>query len=782
MENIYTNRIPAIAVRGVIPLPGNEFRIEVGREVSLRALDDSEKNHDNQIVLLIQKDPQCINVTKDDLYEYGVLAQISLKLKLPNNNYKVKFKIKERIRVLNYIQTEPFFSIDYETASSVSSSPEEEAALVRTVINEITKNPQALNGADEILRSMQSGLTCADISDLVAFNLRTDQNKYRYLSELDVKKRLHYILDDITREKTITDLENKINQEVKKSIDESQKEYYLREKMKAIQTELGDKARQEEEIEELRKKILEAKMPKKIEDKALNELRRYQNASYQMAEAGIIKNYLDFLIKLPWYKESQDNNDLTKVKEALDKNHYGLEKVKDRILEYLSVKIMTGKNPQTILCLFGPPGVGKTSLAKSIADALGRKFVKQSLGGISDESEVRGHRRTYIGALPGRILKGMKDAGTVNPVFLLDEIDKMSSSYRGDPASAMLEVLDPEQNANFSDNYLEEDYDLSKVLFITTANSLDTIPGPLRDRMEIVELSSYTEYEKFNIAYEHLIPKELVRHGVKENQFKIEPDAMYSVIQHYTREAGVRELDRLIATLIRKSIKELLVDKKDCVTITCDNLQNYLGKIKFFNNENRNINQVGVVTGLAYTQFGGDTLDIEVTHYKGKGGLVLTGKLGDVMKESAMAALSYVRSHADDFGINSEVFQTDDIHVHVPEGAVPKDGPSAGVTLTTAIVSALTNKPVDAHLGMTGEITLRGAVLPIGGLREKSIAAVRSGLSTIMIPYENERDIDDIPEEVKKVLEIIPVKNVMEVINRAIIKWQFKVGLNEEYP
>ncbi len=770
MENIYTNRIPAIAVRGVIPLPGNEFRIEVGREVSLRALDDSEKNHDNQIVLLIQKDPQCINVTKDDLYEYGVLAQISLKLKLPNNNYKVKFKIKERIRVLNYIQTEPFFSIDYETASSVSSSPEEEAALVRTVINEITKNPQALNGADEILRSMQSGLTCADISDLVAFNLRTDQNKYRYLSELDVKKRLHYILDDITREKTITDLENKINQEVKKSIDESQKEYYLREKMKAIQTELGDKARQEEEIEELRKKILEAKMPKKIEDKALNELRRYQNASYQMAEAGIIKNYLDFLIKLPWYKESQDNNDLTKVKEALDKNHYGLEKVKDRILEYLSVKIMTGKNPQTILCLFGPPGVGKTSLAKSIADALGRKFVKQSLGGISDESEVRGHRRTYIGALPGRILKGMKDASTVNPVFLLDEIDKMSSSYRGDPASAMLEVLDPEQNANFSDNYLEEDYDLSKVLFITTANSLDTIPGPLRDRMEIVELSSYTEYEKFNIAYEHLIPKELVRHGVKENQFKIEPDAMYSVIQHYTREAGVRELDRLIATLIRKSIKELLVDKKDCVTITCDNLQNYLGKIKFFNNENRNINQVGVVTGLAYTQFGGDTLDIEVTHYKGKGGLVLTGKLGDVMKESAMAALSYVRSHADDFGINSEVFQTDDIHVHVPEGAVPKDGPSAGVTLTTAIVSALTNKPVDAHLGMTGEITLRGAVLPIGGLREKSIAAVRSGLSTIMIPYENERDIDDIPEEVKKVLEIIPVKNVMEVINRAIIK------------
>ena len=541
-------------------------------------------------------------------------------------------------------------------------------------------------------------------------------------------------------------------------------------KMKAIQTELGDKARQDEEIEELRKKILDAKMPKKIEDKAIGELRRYQNASYQMAEAGIIKNYLDFLIKLPWYKESEDINDITKVKEALDKNHYGLDKVKDRILEYLSVKIMTGKNPQTILCLFGPPGVGKTSLAKSIADALGRKFVKQSLGGISDESEVRGHRRTYIGALPGRILKGMKDAGTVNPVFLLDEIDKMSSSYRGDPASAMLEVLDPEQNANFSDNYLEEDYDLSKVLFITTANSLDTIPGPLRDRMEIVELSSYTEFEKVNIAYEHLIPKELARHGLKPEQFSIDHDAMTSIIEHYTREAGVRELDRLIATLIRKSIKEILVEKKASVTITVDNLESYLGKLKFFNNENRGENQVGIVTGLAYTQFGGDTLDIEVTHYKGKGGLVLTGKLGDVMKESAMAALSFVRSHATELGINPDIFTTDDIHIHVPEGAVPKDGPSAGVTLTTGIVSALTNKPVDATLGMTGEVTLRGTVLPIGGLREKSIAAHRSGLKTIIIPYENQRDIDDIPEEVKKDLTIIPVKNVMEVINRAIIK------------
>lgn len=770
MADLNIDSIPAIAVRGVVPLPNNEFRIEVGREISLKALDESEKNFNNNILLLIQKDPLCVNITKDDLEPVGVLAEINLKLKLPNNNYKVKFQIKERINVIDFTATEPFFMVKYETLVPSEESLEEQAALIRSIVTEITKNPTSLNGADEVLRLISSGLTTEACIDIIAFHLKTTQTKYRYLSEPSLIKRMHYILEDVAREKQIDEIENKINLEVKKSIDDSQKEYYLREKMKAIQNELGDKARQDEEIEQLRKAITEARMPKKVEDKALAELRRYQSSSFQMAEAGIIKNYLDFLCKLPWYKESSDCNDLVKVKESLDKNHYGLDKVKDRILEYLSVKIMTGKNPQTILCLFGPPGVGKTSLAKSIADALGRKFVKQSLGGISDESEVRGHRRTYIGALPGRILKGMKDAGTTNPVFLLDEIDKMSSSYRGDPASAMLEVLDPEQNANFSDNYLEEDYDLSKVLFITTANSLDTIPGPLRDRMEIVELSSYTEYEKFNIAYEHLIPKELVRHGLKPEQFEVTSDCMYSIIEHYTREAGVRELDRLVATLIRKSIKEILIEKKDKVTITVDNVEKYLGKLRFFNNENRGINQVGIVTGLAYTQFGGDTLDIEVTHYKGKGGLVLTGKLGDVMKESAMAALSFVRSHAEEFGIDPKVFVEDDIHIHVPEGAVPKDGPSAGVTLTTGIVSALTNTPVDARLGMTGEITLRGTVLPIGGLREKSIAAHRSGLKTIMIPFENERDIEDIPQEVQKDLEIIPVKNVMEVIKRALVK------------
>ncbi|MDE6047648.1 MAG: endopeptidase La, partial [Anaeroplasmataceae bacterium] len=590
--------------------------------------------------------------------------------------------------------------------------------------------------------------------------------KYRYLAELDATKRLEYILEDIEHEKQIVEIENKINDDVKKSIDESQKEYYLREKMKAIQNELGDKARQEEDVEALRKAIEEAHLPQNVYDKAKNELQKYASTSNQMAESGVIRTYLEWIINLPWYKQTEDTTDLKKVAESLDKNHYGLEKVKDRIVEYLAVKMMTGKNPNTILCFAGPPGVGKTSLAKSISEALGRKFIKQSLGGVRDESEIRGHRRTYIGALPGRILKGMKDAGSVNPVFLLDEIDKMTADYRGDPAAAMLEVLDPEQNKYFSDNYLEEPYDLSQVMFITTANDLSNIPAPLRDRMEIIELSSYTEIEKFNIGFKHLLKRNLDEHGLKEEQLTIQDDAMYAIIQNYTREAGVRELNRMIATICRKTVKKILIDKIESQVVTCDNLSEFLGKIRFTNNKNREMDQVGIVTGLAYTQFGGDTLDIEVMTYPGKGGLQLTGKLGDVMKESAQAAYSYVRSHAKDYGIDNEVFEKNDVHIHVPEGAVPKDGPSAGVTLTTAIVSALANKPVDCHIGMTGEITLRGQVLPIGGLREKSIAAHRSGLTTIFIPKENERDIEDIPEEVRNVLEIRPVSHIKEILNK----------------
>ena len=577
------------------------------------------------------------------------------------------------------------------------------------------------------------------------------------------------LLEDVAKQKMVSELEQHINEEVKKSIDESQKEYYLREKMRAIQNELGDKARKEDEVDELRDKILKAKMPKEIEEKALQELARYSSTPPAMAESGIIKTYLDFLVALPWKKASKDSNDLNKVQAKLDKNHYGLSSVKDRIIEYLAVKIKTRRNPQTILCLVGPPGVGKTSLAISIADALGRKFVKQSLGGVRDESEIRGHRRTYIGALPGRILNGMKSAGTVNPVFLLDEIDKMSSDYKGDPASAMLEVLDPEQNAKFSDHYLEENYDLSQVLFITTANYLENIPAPLRDRMEIVELSSYTEYEKFNIATNHLIEKQLKAHGITRKEFSITDETLYYIIRHYTREAGVRELNRFIGTLIRKGIKEILMDKKTNIDVTLQNVEHYIGKPRFSHNLADVKDQIGVATGLAYTQFGGDTLSIEVTFYKGKGALSLTGKLGDVMKESAITALSYVKANAEKYQVDPAFFDNHDIHVHVPEGATPKDGPSAGITITTAILSAVSNKKIRKDVGMTGEMTLRGYVLPIGGLREKSIAAHRSGLKTIIIPKENEKDIEEIPTEVKNAIKIIPVSNITEVFDIAFL-------------
>ncbi|MDE6241961.1 MAG: endopeptidase La [Anaeroplasmataceae bacterium] len=762
--------LPAIAVRGVIPLPSNEFRIEVGRQNSVMALDAAEKMYGGNILLLIQKDANSKEVTEEDVESVGVLAKITLKLKLPNKNYKVKFKISDRISVQNFTSLDPYFVCAYEKLHSYMHNDDKEAALIKNIASAISR-PAAniVQSLDEVSRALQQGTNVAVLSDVIAYNLKItgpQTMKYRYLAELDATKRLEYILEDIEHEKQIVEIENKINDDVKKSIDESQKEYYLREKMKAIQNELGDKARQEEDVEALRKAIEEAHLPQNVYDKAKNELQKYASTSNQMAESGVIRTYLEWIINLPWYKQTEDTTDLKKVAESLDKNHYGLEKVKDRIVEYLAVKMMTGKNPNTILCFAGPPGVGKTSLAKSISEALGRKFIKQSLGGVRDESEIRGHRRTYIGALPGRILKGMKDAGSVNPVFLLDEIDKMTADYRGDPAAAMLEVLDPEQNKYFSDNYLEEPYDLSQVMFITTANDLSNIPAPLRDRMEIIELSSYTEIEKFNIGFKHLLKRNLDEHGLKEEQLTIQDDAMYAIIQNYTREAGVRELNRMIATICRKTVKKILIDKIESQVVTCDNLSEFLGKIRFTNNKNREMDQVGIVTGLAYTQFGGDTLDIEVMTYPGKGGLQLTGKLGDVMKESAQAAYSYVRSHAKDYGIDNEVFEKNDVHIHVPEGAVPKDGPSAGVTLTTAIVSALANKPVDCHIGMTGEITLRGQVLPIGGLREKSIAAHRSGLTTIFIPKENERDIEDIPEEVRNVLEIRPVSHIKEILNK----------------
>ncbi|MFA5068401.1 MAG: endopeptidase La, partial [Candidatus Izemoplasmatales bacterium] len=535
---------------------------------------------------------------------------------------------------------------------------------------------------------------------------------------------------------------------------------------RAIQEELGDS--KQDDTQKLLDQINASDMPDRIKEKALKELKRYEYLSANSSESSVVRTYLETLISIPWQKTTDDEKDINVAIDKLESSHYGLDKVKERIIEYLSVKMLTGKNPQTILCLSGPPGVGKTSLAKSIANALNREFVKTSLGGVHDEAEIRGHRRTYIGALPGRIINGMIRAKVANPVFLIDEIDKLVMNERNDPSSALLEVLDPEQNKYFSDHYVEEDYDLSKVIFITTANYLENIPAPLRDRMEIIELSSYTEIEKFYIAKRFLIRKQVENHGLELDKLTIPDDTIYKMIKEYTREAGVRQLERLFGSIVRKSIKEILVNKLDKVEVCSDNLNHYLGKPLFHNNQIQKEDMIGVVTGLAYTMAGGDTLDVEATYYPGKNNLVLTGNLGNVMKESAMAALSYVRTNSDELGIDVKIFESADIHIHVPEGAIPKDGPSAGVTMATALISVLTKRRVDRFVGMTGEITLKGRVLPIGGLKEKAIAASRSGLKKIVIPKDNEKDVDDIPKEVRDVLEIHYAETLREVLAIAL--------------
>lgn len=762
--------LPAMAVRGIVPLPNNEIKLEVGRPESLLALQEASK-FNNYIVLLFFTGEAEEPANEENVHKRGVIAQIVYDMPVINNIHKVKLNGIVRCEVRNFVQISPYMHVDVVTLPAETENIDEELAAVRLLIEELKSNSRnLLKNNPELVNTISKGVTADRLSDLLAYNLPFDLNsKLKYLDTSSVNQRLKYMLEDIKKEKYIQDIEQQIENEVRRVISENQKEYYLREKMRVIQDELGDKARKETEIEQLREKILEAKMPKSMEEKALTELDRYSSLSIASGEAGIIRTYLDFIISLPWSKASKDNMDIKKAKEQLDADHYGLDIVKDRILEYLAVRIMTKKNPQAILCLVGPPGVGKTSLAKSIAKALNKKFVKVSLGGVKDESEIRGHRRTYLGALPGRILQGMKRAGVINPVFLLDEIDKLSSDFRGDPASALLEVLDAEQNKFFSDHYLEEPYDLSNVFFICTANYLENIPAPLRDRLEIVQLSSYTEFEKFEIAKRHLVDKQLNLHGLDKERFSISDEAIWIIIRDYTKEAGVRELERLIGALIRKAIKSILMDNLERVDITADNLAHWLGNAKYSYNKTEPVQQIGVVTGLAYTQYGGDTLPVEVTYYRGDGKLVLTGKLGDVMKESAQAALSYVKTNCDKFNIDPEIFKKNDIHIHVPEGAVPKDGPSAGVTIATALISALTKRFVNPKVGMTGEITLRGRVLKIGGIREKAIAAHRSGLETIIIPKENLTDLEEIPEQVRESLEIISAETVDDVIKRALL-------------
>lgn len=764
-------RLPLIALRKKVPLSYNILRFEINRSQTIFAIEESEKNFEKEILISVQKDAN-LDVVSDisQIYEYGVVASVKLKVKM-SDKYSIKVYSKQLVKFTNVFEKDGYLMADYIL---VDENRDFDPNIVETaknmIIQKLNENRNLVFDFDTLIGKISSpDISLEEFINLIASNLDiSEEKRIKYLQDIEYEKRLKHILVDLNYNQMVKDIENKINDDVNKSLNESQKEYYLREKIKAIQNELGDKVKKDEEINDLKEKILSLKMPKKTEENVLKELSRYQAMNPYSPENGSIKTFLDIIVNLPWNKTTKDRDDLNEVSNILNLNHYGLEKVKEKILEYLSVQIKTKRTPQTILCLVGPPGTGKTSLAISISQALNKKFVKHSLGGVDDEADIMGFRRTYVGAIPGWIIKGLQMAESKNCVFLLDEIDKLGKSYKGDPASALLEVLDPQQNYRFVDRFLDEPFDLSEVMFITTANTLEDIPEPLRDRMEIVMLNSYTEQEKFHIAKDHLLPYNLKLNGSSSDEFEILDETILKVIQHYTREAGVRQLSRVLGQLIRKSIRKILQSEVKKVVINNDNLEEFLGKHIFNHNEIEKTDKIGVVNGLAYTQYGGDTLTIECNYYPGKGNLILTGKLGDVMKESASIALSYIKSMALSLNIDSKIFQENDFHIHVPEGAVPKDGPSAGVTLATSIYSAVTKKYVDPNIGMTGEITLTGLVLPIGGLKEKSIAAHRSGLKKILIPKDNIANLDEIPEEVKKELEIKPVSKVLEVFEEAL--------------
>ncbi|MCU7200627.1 endopeptidase La [Turicibacter sanguinis] len=769
VNSVETHTLPVLPVRGVISLPNTEIRLEIGRPQSIEALEVCEE-YSNYVILVSQVDPNVEVPQSEDLLQYGTIAKVTMKIKLPNGHYKVKFNTLTRVEIQEYTQLEPYFMATVQTMPSTPLQEEQEIAIMRLLKEAVVEHGSSLFVHPNDVKELVESATNADqATDIVAFYLRiSEEEKVKYLQETNVEERLTLLLKDIEKEKYIADLEMKINQEVKRSVDAHQKEFYLREKAKAIQKELGDDYSKEAVSQEFREKLEALGVPEAVKAKALEEIRRFEMLPSNSSESGVVRTYIEWILALPWSIQTTDNTDILFAEETLNNQHFGLEKVKDRILEYLAVKTMTGKNPSTILCLVGPPGVGKTSLAKSIADALGRKFVKISLGGVKDESEIRGHRRTYLGALPGRMIQAMKKAGTTNPVFLLDEIDKMASDYKGDPASAMLEVLDPEQNSHFSDHYLEEEYDLSNVLFIATANYLENIPAPLRDRMDMIHVDSYTEQEKTEIAKRYLLQRQLEAHGLTKEQLSIDEAVILELIQYYTREAGVRQLERQIGSICRKVARKLLAEKVESLHVDSSMLVELLGKHKYTHGLIETEDQIGVVTGLAYTQFGGDILPVEVTYYKGTGKMVLTGKLGDVMKESGQAAISFVRANAKKYGIDPDLFKDHDVHIHVPEGATPKDGPSAGVTMVTALVSALSQKFVKREVGMTGEVTLRGRVLPIGGLKEKSISAHRAGLTTIIMPKDNEKDLDEIPQSVKSQMTFIPVSTIDEVLQHAL--------------
>ena len=757
---------PIICTRGAIIFPGQDMSLDVGRQASVDVVNFS-LNMNLDVILVSQKNIDIDEPKKNDLYEIGTICHIRASRKR-DDHLKVVFVGEDRCRLIEIYEID---GIKYASVEVLSDVVEDDLALevLKTKVKKEYSLFEQKNGRAP-LRAPEN-MSDQYISELVdgfaQANIFNSGEKQKFLEEYHLEKRLEMFLTYISLEKKKEEIEKEINLRVKDSVESSQKDYYLRERIKAIKEELGDG--QGADVEKLKEEFSKDRYPENIKAKANEEIRRLDMTSTASGEYGMIRTYLDWLISIPWTEKSVDETDLTKVKEVLDEDHYGLEKIKTRILEYLAVKELSHSLKSPIICLVGPPGVGKTSLAKSIARALNRNFVKMSLGGVRDEAEIRGHRRTYLGSYPGRIIQGMKKAGTTNPVFLIDEIDKMGADYKGDPSSAMLEVLDPEQNSMFQDHYLEETYDLSDVMFIATANYLENIPAPLLDRLEIINLSSYTELEKLNICKDHLIPRVLKKDGLKPSQFSISDEMITHVIRHYTRESGVRELERMMETLARKATLEIYTKSKRSIKVTKKLVLEWLGHEKFEYGTKEKKNQVGVVTGLAYTAFGGDILQIEVNYFEGKGKLIITGQLGDVMKESAEIALDYVKSNAKKLGIDVKFFETHDIHIHVPEGAVPKDGPSAGVTLTTAFVSALTNKAVDANCAMTGEVTLRGNVLPIGGLREKSIAANRSGITKVFIPKGNVKDIDELPDIVKENITFMPVDKVDTILKEAII-------------
>ena len=763
--------LPLIPTRGVIVFPGQSVVIEVGRPMSLKALNLSQQNFESKVVLTCQKDAATVDPNLNDLYTTGTCCRIRV-IHDKGNFARVTFLGEQRVSIANIHTQDNVLLADYTPIKTVSGNMMEQTALANQIVKNFEASTQSLRQfPSEILAKLTSGLTAEELADQFGqYYPMSLAKKQELLGMANLNERLMFCLTTLEADREMVQVESQLNAKVKERIDQGQKEYYLREKLRAIKEELGDVSNFSDDTAELRERIEKGNYPQHVKDKALDELNHYEMLPMGSQEGSVIRSYLDWLLGIPWSEETSDNTDILEIERRLDADHYGLKKVKQRILEYIAVKQNTNSLNAPILCLVGPPGVGKTSLAKSVANALDRHFVKISLGGVRDEAEIRGHRRTYLGALPGRIIQGMKKAEVINPVFLIDEIDKMASDYKGDPSSAMLEVLDPEQNTAFRDRFLEVPYDLSKVLFITTANTVDTIPAPLLDRMELIELNGYTLDEKREIARRYLIPKKIKENGLREDLLEITDGAITDIIEGYTMEAGVRSLERQIGSVCRKiAVRYAENSGMEKQTVTEENLESILGVRKYSRDVSKlDGDEVGAATGLAWTAVGGMPLTIEVSAMQGKGDILLTGKLGDVMKESARAAISYIRAHADKYGISDEAFEHRDIHIHVPEGATPKDGPSAGITMATAILSAFTGQPVRRDVAMTGEITLRGKVLPIGGLKEKAMAASRIGIRDVIIPEDNKKDVEEIPENVRKNLNFICVNNIDQVFRNAV--------------